>query len=414
MINRACECRSCDVVLLGKGLTNWTGGIDYLRLCIEGLSATLPALRIGVSLPQPPVRARIRTLLGDAKRGILQVFHHGTFDIARIPAPTLEEVRNALTIDRIACDVVPYRDSRKGLLSVVRTLGAHAVFPSLESLGPEFPVPWVGYIPDFQHQYLPELFSRRERRSRDVIFGNLIRDARVLSLNSRAVADDIRRFYPSATCRLVVLPFAPAPAAGWLEFDFRETLRRYRLPPRYFLISNQFWVHKSHITAFEALLLLHAKSEFRDVELICTGSTYDYRWPRYFEELGRKVKALGLSSKIRFLGKIPKIEQIAIMRRAVAVLQPTLSEGGPGGGSVYDAVAVGTPVIASDIPVNREIEHESVRFFPARSAEKLVQEMEYSLATPYQRPQDSILREQGRIALEKVGAKIIEAIAFAK
>ena len=102
------------------------------------------------------------------------------------------------------------------------------------------------------------------------------------------------------------------------------------------------------------------------------------------------------------------------MRRAVAVLQPTLSEGGPGGGSVYDAVAVGTPVIASDIPVNREIEHESVRFFPARSAEKLVQEMEYSLATPYQRPQDSILREQGRIALEKVGAKIIEAIAFAK
>jgi glycosyltransferase involved in cell wall biosynthesis len=110
--------------------------------------------------------------------------------------------------------------------------------------------------------------------------------------------------------------------------------------------------------------------------LICAGSTYDYRWPRYFEELRQKAEAFGLSSQIWFLGKIPKIEQIAIMPRAVAVVQPTLFEGGPGGGSVYDAVAVGTRVIASDIPVNREIEHETVCFSPVKSAEALAEEMQ--------------------------------------
>lgn len=91
---------------------------------------------------------------------------------------------------------------------------------------------------------------------------------------------------------------------------------------------------KSHITALEALRILHSKFGLRDVELICAGSTYDYRWLRYFEEPRQKVEAFGLSSQeIWFLGKIPQIEQIAIVMRAVAVVQPTLFEGGPGGSS---------------------------------------------------------------------------------
>jgi hypothetical protein len=47
----------------------------------------------------------------------------------------------------------------------------------------------------------------------------------------------------------------------------------------------------SHITAFEALRILHPKLEFRDVELFCAGSTYDYRLLRYFEDLRQKVEA---------------------------------------------------------------------------------------------------------------------------
>ncbi len=59
------------------------------------------------------------------------------------------------------------------------------------------------------------------------------------------------------------------------------------------------------------------------------------------------------------------------MRAALAVVQPTLFEGGPGGGSVFDAVALGVPAIVSDIPVNLEIEEPNVRFFKACDAAAL-------------------------------------------
>ena len=48
---------------------------------------------------------------------------------------------------------------------------------------------------------------------------------------------------------------------------------------------------KSYITAFEALRIVYSKLGFRDVELFCAGSTYDYRLLRYFEDLRQKVEA---------------------------------------------------------------------------------------------------------------------------
>ena len=78
--------------------------------------------------------------------------------------------------------------------------------------------------------------------------------------------------------------------------------------------------------------------------------------PGLFSEAPKSDCGAEAEHRIRILGLIPKYDQIQIMRGAVAVIQPTLFEGGPGGGAVYDAVSIGTPVILSDIPVNREVE----------------------------------------------------------
>ena len=40
---------------------------------------------------------------------------------------------------------------------------------------------------------------------------------------------------------------------------------------------------------------------------------------------------LGLEQRVRVLGLVPKRDQIEIMKKACAVLQPTRFEGGPGG-----------------------------------------------------------------------------------
>jgi len=70
------------------------------------------------------------------------------------------------------------------------------------------------------------------------------------------------------------------------------------------------------------------------------------------------------------------------MKRACAVIQPTLFEGGPGGGAVYDAVSLDVPAIVSDIPVNREADGTAIEFFPVGDAVALAGKMQARLLTP--------------------------------
>jgi glycosyltransferase involved in cell wall biosynthesis len=199
----------------------------------------------------------------------------------------------------------------------------------------------------------------------------------------------------------------------WLNDPPSKTKSRYRLPERYFLVSNQFWAHKSHGTAFEALANLD--SEHADVSIVCTGSTTDYRQPNYFLGLQRRIADLGLRQRILILGRIPKHDQIQIMRGAVAVVQPTLFEGGPGGGASYDAVSTGTPLILSDIPINREVEDDEgrVRFFGAGCADQLAEQMRRVLRhRPEPPPTQELLRRSEQRA-ERLGTRLLEAIAYA-
>jgi hypothetical protein len=57
------------------------------------------------------------------------------------------------------------------------------------------------------------------------------------------------------------------------------------------------------------------------------------------------------------------------------MVQPSLFEGGPGGGSVFDAISLGVPCIVSDVQVNLELNEPIVTFFKARDPASLAEEM---------------------------------------
>jgi glycosyltransferase involved in cell wall biosynthesis len=182
------------------------------------------------------------------------------------------------------------------------------------------------------------------------------------------------------------------------------------LPKKYFLISNQLWVHKDHKTAFKALWLLR-RQEYTDIHIICTGQTYDFRFPSYYQEVQDYIIELGLETHIHFLGFIPKIEQIAILQKSIAIIQPTLFEGGPGGGAAYDAVAYGVPAIVSDIPVNTEIQYPLVVFFKVGNAEDLCQKMISQLNNPLARPSLEELQSQ-RVDHSTKGSQFLERMFY--
>lgn len=124
---------------------------------------------------------------------------------------------------------------------------------------------------------------------------------------------------------------------------------------------------------------------------------------------------MGIEDKVHFLGHIPKIDQISIMKKSLGVLQPTLFEGGPGGGSVYDAVSLGVPAILSDIPANREIEtEENLFYFEAGSATDLSDRIRAFLKQEIKRPSTVELITRGEQRRRMMGERLLEAVNYVR
>jgi glycosyltransferase involved in cell wall biosynthesis len=383
------------IAVLGRGLAGWGGGVDLLRLFLNGLCAVPePGQSMTLLLPGESWTRRVRRALKGVLRG----------------QPPAQRLQEAFADYHREVGIRSVASGRRALPAVLRSLGAEVVLPCMDGLGRNFPVPWIGYIYDFQHRHLPELFSARERARRDVAFGAMLREAHSIVVTSRAVATDAARFYPASTARLIALPFSAALRPELLGRDPAQVRAQFGLPPRYFIICNQFWVHKDHRTAFLAFARVLAAAREEGLALVCTGSLEDHRAPGHAGELRALLTRLGIAEHVFLLGYIPKPEQIALMRAAIAVVQPTLFEGGPGGGSTYDAVALGVPAILSDIPVNREVEGPYVSYFAAGEPEALAARMVQAYAAERPMPSAAELELEASRRLARLGRTLQQAI----
>lgn len=269
--------------------------------------------------------------------------------------------------------------------------GAVAVIGPLISPPLALDIPWVGYIPDVQHRHLPDLFSARERAARDRRFRSVLDKAPVVMVNAADVANDLRHCYPGARAKIVALPFAACAEPDW--FTGLDDIRaRYGIEGDFFLCSNQLWKHKNHGVLLDAAML--ARQRGTPVRFVLTGETRDYRHPDHVSHLLGRIAGLDLAGEVRVLGFLPKPDQIALMRAARGVVQPSLFEGSPGGGAIYNAIALGRPTIVSDLPVNREIAHLVTHFFDPADPEDLLDKLlAVQAADPVEIDQDRLLQE---------------------
>lgn len=376
------------IAVLAHSFIRWSGGRDFLSTTIHALYAAgqKQPLDIYLIIPRNPGLSH-----EEISPTVEWISHHGR-----------------------SANIVGYtHSSNQDIINCLDQIKADVVIPSMLPLGKEFPYPWVGYLYDFQHKYYPALFSQDELEGRQKFFEQMLSEAKAVIVNSRAVKEDVYKYYPDTSCRIFDLPFSPCPEASWLD-QKDDISQKYNVPEKYFIICNQFWVHKDHETAVEALAILKQKRDL-DTVIVCTGTTHDHRCPDYIDRLSKKIKEWNLQNNILILGHIPKADQLQLMHKAMAAIQPTLFEGGPGGGSVREAVALGVPVIVSDIPVNREIGDDKVTFFKAGSAIDLAEKMERVLRLDQlERPDKSVLLERGRTYAEAKGERLMAAIAYVR
>jgi len=182
------------------------------------------------------------------------------------------------------------------------------------------------------------------------------------------VYQDVVRFFPMHAGKVSVLPFTSVAAPEWYEGQPAQVAAAYDLPEKFLIFPSQFWRHKNHRLVFEAMLILR-KSGLRKVSLVCTGYTHDPRSPRYFGALKDWLAEHGLRSQVHILGFLPRNTQIQLIRRAAAVIQPSLFEGWSS--LVEDARMLGKPSYLSDIAVHREQDPPNAVFFDTDSASNL-------------------------------------------
>ena len=225
----------------------------------------------------------------------------------------------------------------------------------------------IAWIPDFQHKRMPQFFSRQEILNRDIQFLRFAEMTDCVILSSEDAQKDFETFYPEYKNKGVVLHFVSNPQR--IEYDRKKLQAKYHLPPRFFYVPNQFWMHKNHKIVLDALRLLPD----REIRVYCSGSTSDYRNNGYMDWLLSCIQEYGLEEQCIILGVVPYEDVYGLTKECTALLQPSLFEGWST--VVEEAKSLGKRILLSNIPVHREQNPEGGVFFREDSPESLADKM---------------------------------------
>lgn len=269
----------------------------------------------------------------------------------------------------------------------------------------------ASWIPDFQHKYLTNLFSRYEIMIRDRLCERIAQHSRLVYCSSKAVERDFRKFYPQSPALTRVLALRVFPEEEWYHGDPAAIQRQYGLPDEFVICCNQFWMHKNHLLLFKAVEML--RNTGRDIHVVCTGETGDSRYSGYFKEVKNYIARHKLQDRVHILGAIPRNDQIQLLRRSLFAVQPSLFEGLSL--IVQECRILGKTIVLSDLDVHRE--HEYGVYFNRHSAEDLVSKMETLLENAQAGPdrqQEETARMPGMELAQSYGRQFLELVEDAQ
>lgn len=195
------------------------------------------------------------------------------------------------------------------------------------------------------------------------VLSSAIRRARVIFVPTHAVADDIKKYFPHASERVVI--------TGEGLSNLEEDASSIRPSERYLLHVGSAYPHKRLDLLLDVWKRL--ASGHPDLHLYLAGAS-----DVFSERLDRRIKTESIPRVIQ-LGPVSDATLAALYANAEAFVFPTSFEGF--GLPPLEALSFGTPVIASDIPVLREVLPEKgVFFFKNGSADDMMRVIETVLA----------------------------------
>lgn len=351
--------------------SSWLGGVNYMRNLVDAV----------LSMPEPTIQF---------------VFFAGT----RSPIEGLSRGRAIPVVrSRLLNKYGPWWTARKLLKWLISRdlmfeilLKRHRIDVLSHSgdLGKRAKIPTICWIPDFQHQLLPEFFSGRERSIRNRYYRRLCQNCTRMIVSSRSVKQDLEKFSPTCITKSTVLHFAVKPLHNIESIPWERVEADFGIRRPYFLVANQFWAHKNHKVIVDALQIL--KSQGKAVLVIATGSTLDYRQAASFSVFEQYMRSKEILGMFRILDAIQYETVVTLLSECAALINPSKSEGWST--PVEEGKSLGKPLILSNIPVHREQAEGSAMFFEPDDARMLAAHLwkVWRVASPRQETANSSIK----------------------
>tara|TARA_E500000178_G_scaffold355755_2_gene429613 strand:+ start:1842 stop:2987 length:1146 start_codon:yes stop_codon:yes gene_type:complete len=201
----------------------------------------------------------------------------------------------------------------------------------------------IYWIPDLQHLNLKNLFSIKKRFKR--WFENFvsINNCSIILFSSKTVRKEFLLNFSIEKNKTAVLNFLNKLPTN------KPTGKLFKKFINYYIISNQFWIHKNYDLIVDCLIELK-KINIKPI-IVSTGAKFDWRSSTYYESLIKKIKKNKLSN-FKILGNISRQEQLSLIMNAKYLINPSKSEGW--NSAIEEAKSLNTRVIASNLKVHRE------------------------------------------------------------
>ncbi len=166
-----------------------------------------------------------------------------------------------------------------------------------------------------------------------------------------------------------------------------QAARRSPRPRPYILSIGSIYRYKNYLRLIEAYSLARSRNPGVP-DLVIIGDDQD---PEYRKRMERACRDRGLTEQVHLLGEVPYEDVPAYYAHAALFVFPSYLE--TFGHPLLEAMASGTPLVASDLPVCREVAGTAARYADPFRPARLAEVLEEVLSEPASR---EVLVKEGR------------------
>lgn len=346
-------------ILAASGYKNWLGGVNYIKNIIYSLGSLTPAEKETFEV--------ILVCYTEAEKELYKEVSHLVLNIFSLEkdAASYNFINKAKWF--LQRKLQGLEDARFCEFLAVQKVDF--IYSTVLSNKPNYPIKYATWLPDFQFIHIPEGTNEQHRKDTIDNFNKVAQVTGTIVLSSKTVEKDCLEFIPISKRKTVVFPFKVSLADSFFIPNPLVAIPKYHLPEKFLFVPNLLAPTKNHKVIIAALKLLKARKIYPIV--VCSGSLHDYRNPSFVNEIFNKIYEHGVQQQCYMLGSIPRIDQIQLMRSAIAIIQPSLFEGWNTG--VEEAKMLGKKIIISNIAVHQEQNVPHAYYFDPTSAQQLAE-----------------------------------------